>query len=600
MDTPEIQRILDGLDRRLALGEIDLATYNTLKAKFAVQLQTSDVGTPLESTVEAMRSEAVALKCPGCMAVLPASADRTQGSVTCEYCGGTFALQTAADEMARLRQDVRKWITEVAGHGGTGGADEASRTFIFRNNIWPHLKVTAERATELYHSTRYLPLFAFPLLGRLGGSPFHDALALTPDLTSLVERLKNVVAQVEAPELSPFAVGEREKNDLHTLGVSCMEVAYLSNIRHNVATFTPDGFNRARANLKALGELYSSASRMAATLDPSYAKFMRALQTRIGGVDKATELLAGLLSPSEGVLVDRVTSELDTAAQMCAAAATEVEAAGREPKEGAPAIEGTRSDAQVIRMLADCTRLFGQCGAAESGESFGAFQTTLDKAVAFAAPSSADVAWLDVFLANLSRHVGAVNGEVEVPVVVDYGWIDAAATGGVRSSLFGGKETFDIQDRLLVPFWLAAIHFSEQSGAWFWKKGQAAEGIMLMEAARHGGQCFIEPGDSWLVPMCQQAVESPRAIGGFAPAVAPVVGADAANRCMRSAVSNSDRFRGSYTRMVGVIYLPAVVVRYSSKKAERHAALLPGAEVRTIDLAVRRLRLGGRDLLLAS
>jgi len=70
MDRSDIQQILDGLDRRLALGEIDLGTYQSLKAKFAVQLVETPEQ-PLDSAVEAMPVDAVALKCPGCMAPLP-------------------------------------------------------------------------------------------------------------------------------------------------------------------------------------------------------------------------------------------------------------------------------------------------------------------------------------------------------------------------------------------------------------------------------------------------------------------------------------------------------------------------------------------------
>ena len=308
MDKTKIKELLEGLDCRLALGQIDLGTYQTLKAKFSSQIEAQD-GPPLEAAVSAMSVQAVALKCPGCMASLLPPPDPEQTRVKCEYCGGTFVLQTAANEVERLRGDVRKWIAEVAGQSSSGSViDEASRQFIFRDKLWPQLKVTTDRATELYQITRYLPLFTFPLLDHLGSSPFHDALVLTPDVTNFVDRLKSIVAQIQAPELLPFTVGERDKNNLHMLEVSCMEIAHLSNVRHSLITYDTEGLCRTRANLRALGELYSAAGKNSAAFEPSYAKFTHAMANRVSAVDKAIEVLTGLLRPGEGVVCLLYTS----------------------------------------------------------------------------------------------------------------------------------------------------------------------------------------------------------------------------------------------------------------------------------------------------
>ena len=106
MDIAEKQKILDSLDRRLALGEIDIGTYNQLKAKFSAELDTPE--DPLSTTLEAIPKEASALKCPGCMAPLLPPSDLSSISVVCEYCGGTFALQAATEEMERLKERLGK------------------------------------------------------------------------------------------------------------------------------------------------------------------------------------------------------------------------------------------------------------------------------------------------------------------------------------------------------------------------------------------------------------------------------------------------------------------------------------------------------------
>jgi hypothetical protein len=249
-------------------------------------------------------------------------------------------------------------------------------------------------------------------------------------------------------------------------------------------------------------------------------------------------------------------------------------------------------------MLANTVRIYASC-AAESGTPFAEFLVPLGEAVDKASEPGAGTDWLKGFLDTLARHIGAVSGEVQVPVVNDFGWVDAVATGGIRSSLFGGKEIPHVDTRILIPFWVSEIHFSEQSGSWFWKKGQAAQGVLLMDATRHGGKCYVEPAESSLTAQCYQAVESPRSLGQFAEAVTPVVDADSAHACMRQEVNNSQQYRGAFVKRPTIIYLPAAVVRYASKKSERKEVYLPGASPRTTAFSQDRIKLGVRQLLLA-
>jgi hypothetical protein len=150
MNQTGIQEVLDGLDRRLALGDIDLGTYQSLKAKFSAQASADISSTPIAAAIAALPVEAVAIKCPGCLAPLPVLPESAAGNITCEFCQGSFSIQTATDEMERLRGDVRKWISETVGRSGSSGGDETSRAFIFRNNIWPPIQLNANRTLELY------------------------------------------------------------------------------------------------------------------------------------------------------------------------------------------------------------------------------------------------------------------------------------------------------------------------------------------------------------------------------------------------------------------------------------------------------------------
>jgi len=597
-----IQKVLDGLDTRLALGEIDMATYTTLKAKFQAQVRSSDSGgvDPLAAAVDGVGQEAVALKCPGCMAPLPPPSDPSATTVTCEYCNGTFVLQKAAAEMEKLRGDVRKWIAEVAGKGGGGSGDAASRAYIFRNSIFPGIKTATERATELYQSVRYLPVFSFPLIDRLDRSPFKDALGLTPEAAQLSDNLKGVVSQIQAPELAPFASGGREKSDLRLLEVGCMELVHLANVRHGLSAYSAEGFQRIVANVKALKEMYGGSADMLKSEDPAVASFMIALVDRLDAVETAAATLESLLKPSDGVAVGPLIQRLDAAVTKCLAAASAVEASGRDPKDTVPAAEGARNDATSIRILSACVKLFGDSGAAETGVAFADFLGSLTAAVDAAAPTGAGLEWLDIYLNNLASYLGAMEGKVEVPIVDDFAWVQAKSEAGAKSTLFGGKEEVRLKERLLVPFWMAVIQFAEQTGALFWKKGQATEGFFLCDASRPGGPCVIEPGTTAFAASAQAAVDSPRPLGGSTRVVAPALGADAAIKTMKAAANATEKYRGCHIRMVGIVYLPVAAVAYVGKKGERVEYALPTETGLDLAIKVRTVKLGARDILSAS
>lgn len=594
MDTQEVQTILDGLDRRLALGDIDIGTYNQLKAKFSARLGVKQ--DPPSAAFSALAKEAVALKCPGCMAPLRVVSDPSQASIICEYCGGTFALQTATEEMERLRSDIRRWISQVAGSAGIGTTvDEASRRFIFKDKLLPPLRSATDRATEVFSMSRYQPLFAFSLLSRLPSSPFHQALQLTPDSGYLVDRVKETVARVQSPEIKVFAVGGKEQYELHSLEVQCLEIVYLSNVRHPMAASTPDGLQKAKKNLEGLAELFSTESKLASSVDPFLARFSSALATRMKAVGQAVDILNHLLSNPEGVMTDRVASDLESAAAQCDQAVIEIESSGREPKESVPAAEGTRMDAQTIRILSACVRLFGQCGA-ETGESFTGFLATLEQIVAQSGAS--DLSWLSNFLSRIVLHMDAIAGEASLPVVSGFGWVDGTMVSLVRSSFLGGKESAEGEKKVLVPFWLAELDFSKQKGIIF-KKGQAIQGLIFLEASRHNQQCCVVTSSDPLSAQCYNAVKSPTSIGWSTPAVVPVVSPDDALKRMKHFISSTQGYIGAYAKLLNLVYLPVAVARYYTRKAERREVLAPSTSIHISNFELKPLRLGTKELVLA-
>jgi len=595
MGNNDLQKILDGLDARLALGEIDLGTYNQLKAKFSVQLVNTQE--PISASFSALSKEAIALKCPGCMAPLPSPSDPSQTSVTCEYCGGTFALQTANEEMERLRSDIRKWISQVAGSAGIGTTvDEASRRFIFNDKLLPSLKTATDRATEVFNITRYQSLFSFSLLNKLHCSSFQQVLQSMPDQGYLVNRIKETVARVQSPDINVFAIGEKEKYELHSLELRCLETSYLSNVRHHMVDSTSEDLQKAKTNLQALAELYSKSSQLSISIDPSFARFSSALAARMKAVEKAVDILIYLLSGHEAIMTDSIISDLKSAAMQCDQAAIEIESAGREQKESVPAAEGTRIDAQSIRILTACVQVFGQCGA-ETGELFADFLNALEQLVDQAIGPSSDLVWLSTFLSDLVLHMNAIAGEASLPVVSDFGWVEEKIRNSAHSLLFGGKESAENEKEILLPFWLAELEFSEQKGVLF-KKGQAVRGLILLEAARHNKQCYVVASSDPLSVQCYNAIKSPTPIGHSTFAVVPMVGPGDALKHMKQFISTTEGYASGNVNLLNLVYLPVALVRYYTKKTERREVLLPSCNINVSAFDMKMFHLGTRELLL--
>lgn len=596
MDNTELEKILDSLDRRMALGEIDISTYKQLKAKFSTQVGHSEE--PISAALSALPKEAVSLQCPGCMAPLPLPSDPSQVNVVCDYCGGTFALQTASEEMDRLKNDIRKWISQVAGNAGIGTTvDEASRKFIFNDKLLPPLKNAADRATDVFSLTRYQSLFTFSLLTGLPSSPFHHTLRSAPNLNYLVDKIKETVVRVQSPEIRLFAIGEKEQYELHALEVRCLEAGYLSNVRHHLTSPTPDGFHKAKTNLQALNELYNTTNQLVSSIDPSLAGFSAALATRMKLLEEAVNTLEDLFSSTDGVMTDYVAENLELITVKLEQTASAIEATGMKPRETVPAAEGTRNDADTVRILATCVRFYGQCGA-ETGLPFTVFLANLEEMVEKAQTPSSDLRWLSAFLSNLTLHMESIAGEASLPVVPDFGWAEGRMVTLVKSSFLSGKESVEGERKILLPFWLAELDFSQQKGVIF-KKGTMASGLILTEAMRHNKQCFVVNSSDPLSDQCYNAVGSRATIGRSTPAVVPVVGSDDALKYMKQFVSSTQGYAGGNVRQLHLIYLPVVGARYYTQKSERREILAPSNSIALSNFDIRSLSIGTKEVLFA-
>lgn len=583
MSSDEITKILDALDRRLALGEIDLGTYNTLKAKFSGQANGSSQS-PVEATVAAMPKEAVILRCPGCMAPMTPPPASQSNVIKCEYCGGSFALQTAQSEMEQLKSGIKKWISEIAGAAGAGGhVDEAARRFIFRDKLLPSLSMEANRSTEIFAFGRHQALFSFSLLDTLPNNPFQDALRSSPDIGSVVSRVKTTIARVQDPEVLGFAVGDSARSHLNVIETQCQEIIFLGNVRRALSENSAEGFAKAVANLNASEALYQKVAGASKAENASLAKFMEAMAARVRAVSGAIEILAQAMANSEGLVVDSLVAKLNSHASDCENSANLLESSGRDPREAVPAIEGARADAETLRLFATTLRAFAEC-AGDSSTTFTEFNANLAAIVQSVKPGGASIRWLAEFMTRFVQ-IGNTGSEDSRLAVIDrFDWLESRAQAGAQSSLFGGRESVQIRQRFLVPFWVARLRSSEQKGIIF-KKGQSIEIFLMLNAGKPGGPC-IRPDETVLKAEDIKASLSNRRSLNSHTALVPVIDRDTANKRFKEFVQSTPEFAGGFAEIQELVFLPAGQIAYSGKKGERTEleCILPASLKGMLDL----------------
>lgn len=597
MTSPGNSELLDALDKRLALGEIDLATYKELRAKFAAESSEASAD-PVGQAVDAMTAVARSLDCPACMAALPLDESWEEKSViTCTYCSQTFALGTAEEEMERLRNDIQAWISQLAGSTATPSTvDEASRSYIFREKVFPMLRTACDRATEVYALSRHQPLFSFPLMDLLAQTPFSEALAMSPGNEVLAASMRDTLARLRAPAVRAFAVRDEDARALTSLQIQCQELVHFGNARRQISNGTPDGYEKAISNLNAVLELYEDLA--GAEADATGNLFYEGMTERVKAVQEAIEALRQLTVEGAGFAAEETAATLDRCSTNCEESATKIQQSEVLPNAAIPAADSARADAAAIRHCASVVTLYDRVDLGSENAGFEEFMLGLSRLIQQARPRAATATWLGAFINTLYAHLAALDGELIVHALSpSYEWVDQAAASGCQSGFLGGSETCAIGEKVLLPVWAAHIRFSESTGRIF-KKGQSAECTLLLDASRHGGGCVTVLGDSFETS-CGTAKGSSASLPQSTSVVLPVVTREEAAAKVKLHIAQQEEFRGGYADLDCLIYIPAARVTYSWKKGDRDLTLLPDGSALPA-LHHTSVSLGATTILVAS
>src|SRR5258708_37574300 len=165
----------------------------------------------------------------------------------------------------------------------------------------------------------------------------------------------------------------------------------------------------------------------------------------------------------------------------------------------------------------------------------------------------------------------ARTGDATMPSVMDWSWLSTAVESHRRTSTFGfSSETGQVIRKHFHPYWAAKLHYTEVNGI-LDKQGSVREGLLLIDAT--------SPNEPIVVPLLRNTpalITLQAALHNFNLLDKQIVSLPAlltktmAERAMRAYTNqHQSDLKVTTVRTIGVIYLPAVAIQYTSKNGSR-------------------------------
>jgi len=596
MDEKEVQKLLDGLDIRLALGEIDLESYNRLRSKFLAGERRPARADVLGRTVDALPRKVQKLNCPNCGAPVNAEDEKVE-SVTCDFCGISYLLKTAEDEMERLRSDLRKWISNIAvSEGGSRSSiDEASRRFIFQEKILPQIDLEVSRTIEIFEITKHQAIIDVPLARVIPYTPFKQTLEGIPVMEDFGDRLAEILSKVQSDDIEEFALDPSDMERLGIIQIRCQELIHIQNIRNQFRSITRDSLRIAVVNFNALIDLYSTSLEKMKKGSSDHI-FYSSLKKRMMALREMSGIMIDLLYKPGSMDLSQAGAMLDDIRIKLESLVKTVNSSGKEHREIIPLAEGIRSDIGSIMVIRESIDIYNG-NFKGSDEGYPEFLTDLEQLISESTDRSGGMIWLLNILEILRSHTGTVHGKDRVPIVKDVSWINAMIHRNIRSSFLGGKERAEIETWFYSPFWVSAIAFSKQKGLIF-KQGFSDKGLILLPAINNNYNPIRIEDESPLFTHCQNSIEKPQIIGKKPISLLPLIDKTTAYKKMEIYKNGSPDIRSGYLKMLGIIYLPAYEVKFTKKK-RRILTLFGDESVYMGRIPIQGFKLGSRKVFIS-
>jgi hypothetical protein len=509
-----------------------------------------------------MPSSVSQVNCPSCNAPHATSG---AGSYTCEFCLQPFSVADAQKEQARLLDEIRSWVEQRVGSGGSGGGvDASSRAFIFQQRILPDTEREVNRAVEAFGSFGSFPLILPPVPVGTGSAGSHPLVAARGQVLAL----KGLRARLASDQVNGFAVTDADRAAVHRLERRLGELTHLSNVADAADDRTPAGYAAARRNLLALNEELRAAHDTAT--DPGQREQILLLAQRYALLADCCGICEELASPNP-VSGASAGDRIGTIISGLAAVGDQLTRCTWSPAETMPLTLGIRAEVNGARLLERWVRAYDAI-TSRAPTPFSSLVALMAQLFASARPSAEEAADLVEGAAIVLR---MMRGEAAAPVIGDFGWVQGWAEGARTKKmfgLFGTEETIQQVEEFLLPVWTADFTYSRREGTVL-KRGVELSGLAVVDA------CAPAPANVTI--FLDGAGPVPRALCTLqqlpaAEVALPRSNAAAAQETFKAALRQRPDILNPTVRVRGLAFVAAAVAQLSGKTTREIASTVPG------------------------
>jgi len=577
MEEQDIQDMLDSLDMQFARGKIDQPTYSELKQKWQEKLRafkkdpvavSGGVYAPPASAPTPPKAEE--LKCPACFTPTDLTQDLSK-PIECPGCGRAYMLRQSQDDAQMLKQGLKTWIEQTIASSGAGGSnsiDMNARRFIFKKDLYPALKRDIDRQLEMLEDAPEAPLFPLSVM------PAFRDYRPNPQLVAIGQgnnqEIKSLSSRVSAQEVQDFAAVEADRQQLKALQFRITTLIYYANIARFLENAEAHSYQLVRHNVQALQKECSTYAQEVA--DPSHRSYLLALDARISGALLLLDVLMPTLEQGRSFAPEAARAQLDRALAQYAKAAQQAAASTYNPLYAVPLQQGIQKDmllAQVFYEIIKCYEVVLRTSQVE----FGAFYYHLIHYTRALVTIQSPDQMLGL-VQSIGRLLAARSGDVPVPVIVDWNWLDAAIQANRRKPAFGAAETTGTVVRHFHPYWVATLNYAEKQGIIF-KSGTGREALILVDATSVETPVigYLLANDP-VLPVISTGIHNYNLLDKQYMALPALLSRDMAEQTMKQYTSQRAAELGAtIVKMIDLIYLPVAFVSYAGKNQTREILL---------------------------
>jgi hypothetical protein len=585
MEKQDILDMLDSFDMQIARGNIDQSTYNELRKKWLDKLQAFEGGTTSVTTGSFAVSlntpstpppapKAEALACPSCGApsdVESVTQDLSK-PVKCPYCDSVYMLQQSRDDAQKNEQALRALLEQMgvgSKMGSSSNVDVESRRYIFHDKLYPTLKKKIDRQLENLENAPEAPMIPFKVTSGFG------EYQPSPLLVSIGQGdntwLKTLSSQVSAQQMQDFATVEADKQNLKLLQFRVSSLIYYANIARFLTSNDAPSYQVVRQNVQTLQQEYRAFAQGIA--DESHRSYLVALDSRMSGDILLLDVLIPTLEQGRSFAPEAVLSQLERAMTQLTKADAQANASTYNPLYTVPLQQGIQKDmmiVQIFQAIVKCYSVVVQSRQVEFTAFYNHLVNYTRSLTAIQSPSQ-----LLGLLQSIGQLLAARSGVAPVPILADWGWLDAVIEGNRRKPAFGAAETVGVVVRHFHPYWVATLNYAEKKGIIF-TVGTGREALILVDATAVNapvvGHLLVNDP---VLPAIHNGITTYNLLDKQLMALPALVSSDMAVRAMKQYTNQKVAELGATNiKLIGIIYLPVAFVRYADKKGQGREMLV--------------------------